>query len=78
MDTMKWLRDIEQDLRYAVRTLRSSTGFATVAILTLAVGIGATTAIYSLVDTILLQPLPFAGSGVLVRVIENVPSRAGS
>jgi predicted permease len=71
---MGWLRDIEQDLRYAVRTLRRSTGFATVAILTLALGIGATTAIYSVVDTILLQPLPFAGSGVLVRVIENVPS----
>ena len=45
-----------------------------VAVLTLAIGIGATTAIYSVVDTILLQPLPFADSDRLVRVVENVPS----
>ena len=45
--------------------------------LTLAIGIGATTAIYSVVDTILLRPLPFADSDRLVRVIENVPLRGG-
>src|SRR6266542_4242842 len=71
---MGWLGDVQQDVRYAIRTLRKSPGFATVAVLTLALGIGATTAIYSVVDTILLQPLPFADADRLVRVIENVPS----
>ena len=71
---MDWI----QDARYAVRSLRRSPGFATVAVLTLALGIGATTAIYSVVDTILLQPLPYAGSDRLVRVFENVPFIDGS
>ena len=70
---MGWL-NVEQDVRYAVRTLRRSPGFAVVAVLTLALGIGATTAIYSVVDTILLQPLPFADADRLVRIAENVPS----
>ena len=69
---MRWL-DVEQDVRYATRTLRRSPGFAIVAVLTLALGIGATTAIYSVVDTILLQPLPFAGADGLVQIAENVP-----
>jgi predicted permease len=68
-----WL-NVEQDVRYAVRTLRRSPGFALVAVLTLALGIGATTAIYSVVDTILLQPLPFADANRLVQIAENVPS----
>ena len=67
------LADVRQDVRYALRTLRRSPGFAIVAVLTLALGIGATTAIYSVVDTILLQPLPFPDSDRLVRVIENFP-----
>ena len=71
---MGWL----QDARYAVRSLRRSPGFATVAVLTLALGIGATTAIYSVVDTILLRPLPYAASDRLVRVFENVPFIDGS
>ena len=68
-----WPGQVEQDVRYAIRTLRRSPGFAVVAVLTLALGIGATTAIYSVVDTILLQPLPFPDSDRLVRVVENVP-----
>ena len=67
------LADVRQDVRYALRTLRRSPGFAIVAVLTLALGIGATTAIYSVVDTILLQPLPFPDSDRLVRVVENFP-----
>ncbi len=56
-----------------MRSLARSRGFTIAAILTLALGIGATTAIYSVVDTILLQPLPFPDSDRLVRVIENFP-----
>src|SRR5207302_7685607 len=74
MARLRWLEDLDQDVRYAIRALRKSPSLASVAILTLALGIGATTAIYSVVDTILLQPLPFADSDRLVRVVENVPS----
>jgi putative ABC transport system permease protein len=72
---LPWLADLPRDVRYAIRTLRRSPGFATVAVLTLALGVGATTAIYSVVDTVLLRPLPFADADRLVRVVENVPSR---
>ncbi len=72
---LRWLDDLRRDTAYAVRSLARSRGFTVAAVLTLSVGIGATTAIYSVVDTILLQPLPFADSDRLVRVVENVPSR---
>jgi putative ABC transport system permease protein len=61
------------DFSYAIRSLRRSPGFSTAAILTLAIGIGAATAIYSVVDTILLQPLPFPGGDRLVQMIEWAP-----
>ena len=55
-----------QDLKYAARTLARARGFATLAILTLALGIGGTTAIHSVVDAVLLEPLPFPDAGRLV------------
>src|SRR6185312_6594911 len=54
-----WWDQLTQDLRYAVRTLRTAPAFAAAAILTIAVGIGATTAIFSVVEATLLRPLPY-------------------
>ncbi|HEX5435940.1 MAG TPA: ABC transporter permease, partial [Gemmatimonadaceae bacterium] len=67
---------ILHDLRYALRSLRRSPGFTLVAILTLALGIGATTAIYSAVNDLLLRPLPFKGGDRLVYVMRQNPNAA--
>src|SRR5688572_2581707 len=61
------------DLSYASRSLARSPGFTAAAMLTLAIGIGAATAIYSVVDTILIRPLPFPGGDQLVQLIEWAP-----
>jgi len=63
---------IFQELRYAARTLRKSPGFAATAILTLALGIGASTAVFTVVDSVLLKPLAFHESGRLVACWERV------
>jgi putative ABC transport system permease protein len=62
-----------QDLRYAVRTLTKSRGFTAVAVMTLAIGVGANVAIFSFVDGILLKPLPYDEPERIVRVLEKPP-----
>ena len=64
----RWLEDLWQDFRYALRTLRKQPGFALAALLTLALGIGAATVMFTVVEGILLKPLPYADPGRLAAV----------
>ncbi len=63
-----WLELFLRDLRYAARSLLRSPGFSAVAVLTLALGIGANTAIFSTIDALMLRPLPFSSPNQLVRI----------
>ena len=72
------MQTILQDLRYALRQFRKNPGFTLMAVTTLALGIGATTAVFSLVDTVLLHPLSFAQPERLVALNTLAQERAGN
>ena len=72
---MEWLESLWSDFRYALRTLRRMPAFTTVATLTLALGIGATSAMFTLVNGILLRPLPYPNADRLVRLIQSYPEK---
>jgi predicted permease len=74
MRITQWLEELNDDVRFAVRQLRSAPGFAAVAVITLALGIGANSAIFALVDAVLLRPLPFRDPDRLVMIWEKSPS----
>ncbi|HKG92533.1 MAG TPA: ABC transporter permease, partial [Gemmatimonadaceae bacterium] len=67
-DVLGWLESLGADLRYAARALRASPAFTLVAVLSLGLGIGANTAIYSLIDAVILRPLPVSRPEELVEV----------
>jgi predicted permease len=63
-----WLEGFARDVKYGARVLRKNPGFAVIAVLTLALGIGANTAIFSTIDALMLRPLPFTAADELVRI----------
>jgi predicted permease len=67
------LNHLLQDLRYGARVLLAKPGFTLAVVLTLALGIGANTAVFSVIDALLLKPLPFADSGRLVHIYNTYP-----
>jgi predicted permease len=71
-----WLDDARRDVQYAVRALRRTPGFAAVAVLTLALGIGANVTIFTLLDAVVLKPLPVPAASELVMFYENGPEGA--
>jgi len=71
--SIPFIENLLFDLRYAVRMLLRSPGFSLISIATMALGVGATTAIYSVVDATLLHPLPYPNPGELVRVVDDLP-----
>jgi putative ABC transport system permease protein len=72
--SLPFIENLLFDLKYAVRMLLRSPGFAFIAIATMALGVGATTAIYSVIDATLLHPLPYPNPSELVRIQDDLPS----
>src|SRR5215813_5113929 len=72
------VRNLWQDIRYGVRTCVKNPGFTALVVLTLALGIGATTAIFSIIDAVLLRPLPYKDSDRLAMVLDSKAGNTGS
>ncbi len=73
-----WLEQIGQDLRYGVRMLRKNPGFTAIAVLTLGLGIGLNSSIFTLLDALTLRPLPIKDSTAVVNVYQHIQDQTGS
>jgi len=71
----RWVEDLFADIRYAIRTLRQRPGFAAIALLSLALGTGATTVMFSLIDGVMLKPFAYRDPARLVRLQEKTDYR---
>ena len=79
MNGIGWLEELATDVRYGLRLLRRNRGYAAVAILTLALGVGANAAVFSVVNATLIQPLPFADAGATGgRLRDGAQDRGGA
>jgi putative ABC transport system permease protein len=72
---IRWVDGLAQDLRYAVRQVRHGLGFSAVVVATLALGIGGTTAVFSVMHAVLLAPLPYAQPNQIVRIYQQEPGK---
>jgi len=75
---LRWPDELRQDLRYAFRALRKTPGFAVAAVLSLVLGIGVNTAIFSVINAALIRPLPYAEAGRLAAIYENRTTRGAA